>query len=204
MEFWEQVKDWSSVGVLAGAALYGFIKGIYNKLFKKHPTIDTDVKFSAPIYDILTEILFQLPATRAFIKQFHNGSQYYSGQKIQRLSVSHEKCRPDVHPLKMYHDNVQVPTEIHDMVSTMDEDRKDWFWTADHPDLHEKFPELDVWQKTYGSKATLYVRLFDRKTGDTLGLLGITFNHMFRLDKEADILYLMRKKKEIEGEFKKI
>lgn len=201
MEVLEAIKEWAALGVLVGAAAYGFLKNLFKK---KHPTIDKDVKFSAPIYDILVEILFKMPATRTFIKQFHNGSAYYSGQKIQRLSVSHEKCRPDVPPIKKYHDNIQVPTEVHDIISTMDEQHKDWFWSGDHGTIEEKFPELETWFKSYDVKAVLYFRLYDKKSGETIGLLGVTFNHMFRLDKVSDILYLSKKKKEIETEFMKV
>lgn len=201
MEVLEAIKEWAAVGVLIGAAIYGFLKNVFKK---KHATIDKDVKFSAPIYDILVEILFKLPATRTFIKQFHNGSEFYSGQKIQRLSISHEKCRPDITPLKPYHDNVQVPTEVHDIISTMDDKRKDWFWSDDLPNIEDHYPELDTWMKMYDTKSILYFRLYDKKTGATIGLLGATFNHKFRLDLVSDVMYLNKKKKEIESEFMKI
>lgn len=200
MEILEGIKEWAAVGVLVGGIIYGFVRKIFKK---KHPTIDKDVKFSAPIYEILVEILFKLPATRTFIKQFHNGNEYYSGQKIQRLSISHEKCRPDVTPIKTYHDNIQVPTEVHDVIGYMEDKRKDWFWSGDVASLVDVYPELDTWQKTYGVKRVLFFRLHDKKTDDTIGLLGITFNHNFRLD-ITDIHYLTKKKKEIESEFLKV
>lgn len=201
MELLDAFKEWASLGLFVGAAIYALWKKITKK---KHSTIDRDVKFSAPIYDILVEILFKLPATRTFIKQFHNGSEFYSGQKIQRLSISHEKCRPDVTPLKPYHDNVQVPTEVHDIISAMDDKRKDWFWSDDLTNVEDHYPELDTWMRSYDTKSVLYMRLFDKKTSATIGLLGVTFNHKFRLDIGTDILYLNRKKKEIETEFTKV
>jgi hypothetical protein len=201
MELLEAIKEWAAVGVLIGGILYGLLRKIFKK---KHSTIDNDVKFNVPIYDILIELLFRYPATRTFIKQFHNGNEYYSGQKIQRLSMSHEKCRPWINPMKPYHDNIQVPTEVHDVINQMDDNRADWYWISDVDKCQENFPEMYRWMKSYDVISLLYFRLHDKKSGETIGLMGMTFNHRFRLDDVIDILDIIKKKKEIETEFMKV
>lgn len=203
MGFLEALKEWDSFGLFVAALLYG----LYQKIFKKkHATIDKDVEFSIPIYNILVDILLELPAVGVFIKQFHNGNEFYSGQKIQRLSISHEKCKPGVLPVKNYHDNLQVPAEVHDIINHMESQRQDWFWSDDPriKNFEDNFPELDTWMKLHATKSIVYLRLYDRKSGATIGLLGVRFNHKFRLDTNDDILYLTRKKKEIESEFMKV
>lgn len=201
MEILEAIKEWAAVGVLVGAALYGFFSKIFKK---KHATISTDVKFSIPIYDLLVELLLKYPATRTFIYQFHNGSEFYSGQKIQRLSISHEKCRPGVTPLKYYHDNIQVPTEVHEIIREMDDKHMDWYFCDDVNKMKGLYPDLYRWMKGHDTTSVLYFRLIDKKTREPIGLLGITFNHRFRLDEELDILDILKKKKEIETEFMKV
>src|SRR5687768_684605 len=116
IEILKALKEWAPVAVLVGAMLYGFFQKVFKK---KYPTIDSDVKFSLPIYIILNDLLLYILATRSFIKQFHNGNEFYSGQKIQRLTISHEKCRPGVAPLKPYHDGILVPTEVHKVIEMM-------------------------------------------------------------------------------------
>lgn len=205
MELLEAIKEWAPVGIMIGAGIWGFIYGVVKSFFKKKKlNIDTDVKFSIPIYNILIDLLFFYPATRTFIKQFHNGSQFYSGQHIQRLSISHEKCRPGVDPIKQNHDNIQVPVEVHEILKEMDYKKKVWVFIDDVDKIEEEHPELYRWMKEYGVVSILYFRLFDTRTSSTIGLLGLTFNHKFRLDENVDINDIMRKKRNIESEFNKI
>ena len=202
MELLDAIREWSTVGVLTAA----FIYGLSNKLFKrkKTTTIDKEVKFSAPIYDILVDLLLHYPATRTFIKQFHNGDQFYSGQSIQRLTMSHEKCRPGVTPLKPYHDNIQTPVEVHDVFKDMGYHARDWYWCDDADIILEISPELYQWMKSHGVISILYLRLNDKRTGAPIGLLGMTFNHKFRLDVISDILDIKKRKSQIESEFTKL
>lgn len=195
------VKEWAAVGAVVGAFCYG----IYKKLFKKkYPTIDSEVKFSLPIYIILNDLLLYILATRSFIKQFHNGNEFYSRQKIQRLTISHEKCRPGVSPLKPYHDGILVPVEVHRVIEVMNREDKDWFWCGNRDEIKINAPELYDWMRTYDAVALLYFRLTDKRTGETIGLLGFTFNHRFRIDEDTDIREIRKRKKEIETEFNKL
>lgn len=195
------IKEWTPVAVLIGAIIYGFFKNIFKK---KHPNISSDIKFSIPIYNILNDIIIDLKATRAFIKQFHNGNEFYSGQKMQRLTISHERCAPRVAPLRPYHDGILVPAEVHDIFNEMDTNHKEWFWCSDVSTIITTLPELFQWMKSHDVVSVLYFRLRDKKTGDPIGLLGITFNYRFRLDEISDILELTKKKKEIEREFSNV
>jgi hypothetical protein len=199
VEILKVVKDWVPEAILFGAACYGAWQKFRKK---KHPTIDSDVKFSLPIYIILNDVLLFVLATRSFIKQFHNGNEFYSGQKIQRLTISHEKCRPGVTPLKPYHDGILVPSEVHMIIDTMNREHKDYFWIGNR-DEAKNTPELYEWMKSYDVVALLYFRLIDKKTEGTIGLLGFTFNHRFRID-ETDIIEIRKRKKEIETEFGKL
>lgn len=195
------VKEWAAVGAVFGAFCYG----IYKKIFKKkYPTIDSEVKFSLPIYIILNDLLLYILATRSFIKQFHNGNEFYSRQKIQRLTISHEKCRPGVSPLKPYHDGILVPVEVHRVIEVMNREDRDWFWVANRDEIKINAPELYDWMRTYDTVALLYFRLTDKRTGETIGLLGFTFNHRFRIDEDTDIREIRKRKKEIETEFNKL
>jgi hypothetical protein len=195
------IKEWAAVGAVFGAFCYG----LYKKIFKKkYPTIDSDVKFSLPIYIILNDLLLYILATRCFINQFHNGNEFYSGQKIQRLTISHEKCRPGVAPLKPYHDGILVPIEVHKVIETMSRTHKDWYWIANREDIRIESPELYEWMRTYDTIALLYFRLIDKRSSETIGLLGFTFNHRFRLDEDVDVLEIRKRKKEIETEFNKL
>lgn len=204
MELLKDLKEWADVGLVITAIIYGVVQAIRKrkqKTEKVHSNIEGDVKFSIPIYDIITNILFDYPATRAFIKQFHNGNKFYSGQHIQRLTISHEKVKPGVKPLRPYHDGILVSPEVHDIIKEMDRNHRDWYFCSD---IEKAQPDLFRWMQSHDSRAILYFRLYDKKTEETIGLLGLTFNHKFKLDEISDVLDITKRKKELETEFNKL
>lgn len=213
MEIYKALKELAPTAILIGLALAAFIYGLVSKFRKpKHPTLAHDVKFSLPIYNTLGDMLHIIRITRSFVLQFHNGNEYYSGQKIQRMTMSHEKCLPtgDVRPMKRDHDGVLVPDYVHTMMQQMEKDRQDWYWCSDLKSIKNSIPDLYEMMREFTVMSILFFQIFDKKTGEPIGLMGLTFNHNFRLMTDGDdintndILRLRPYKKDIEAEFNKI
>lgn len=209
-KFLKEMKEWAPLALLAGVFVYGFVKTLIKNFFQpKHPTIVSDIKFSLPIYDTLASLLHIIQITRSFVMQFHNGSEYYSGQKIQRLTMSHEKCLPDIHSMKTDHDGILIPGYIHGILDDMEKRRDDWF-SCNIKEIKEDYPDLYQVMREYGIVTMLFFKLTDKQNGAPLGIMGLTFNHQFRLlldgdtADDNDILRLRPYKKDIEHEFNKL
>lgn len=170
---------------------------------KEERGIDEDLSISGKIYDKLTDLLFLYDATRAFIKQFHNGSAFYSGQKIQRQTVSHEKGRPGIERIKPSHDAILIPTEVHNILETMQRTGSQVYYCEDVEGIKQEKPELYQWMNNFNARSVLYVKITDLKTGNTIGLLGLTFNHGRALN-EQQIKKIEIHKRQIETIFDKI
>jgi hypothetical protein len=186
---------------------------------KEEAGIDDDLKVSGEIYEKLTDLLFTYDAVRAFIKQFHNGSSFYSGQKIQRQTVSHEKCRPGIAKIKPYHDGILIPLEVHGVLDYMDKHNLNAYWCGDAENIkkpEEKFyceeatvikfskPELWQWMEDFGAKSLLYIKISDTKTSNTIGLLGINFNYRHALNEKQIKTIEATTKREFERIFDKL
>lgn len=171
---------------------------------KEEAGIDDALKVNAEIYDKLADILLQYNATRAYVKQFHNGSSFYSGQKIQRETVSHEKCRPGVSKISQYHDGIVIPLEDHSVLDDMDKESSDFFYCEDPAIIKLTKPDLAQWMTDYNSPSILYLKISDTKTGNTIGLLGINFNHRFALNSKEVREIEAKTKREFERIFDKL
>lgn len=91
---------WYSIGV----AFISFFLGIgltFTKKFKKqkckHPlfcngTGSDFTKVHSQINEILTETRLELDSARAYVAQFHNGGDFFSGESILKFSLTHESC----------------------------------------------------------------------------------------------------------------
>jgi hypothetical protein len=64
-------------------------------LWPKDP-VKISVQSNAKISEKLVHVLEASHASRAYIFQFHNGMQYYTGQHAQRFSLTHEVVAPGV------------------------------------------------------------------------------------------------------------
>lgn len=166
------IKEWIETGVVVGAA----IMYIVSKLFKKKlPNIEKESKeVDSPIYDRLYELLFSYNAFRAYILQWHNGTKYYSGQHIQRMTMSHERNRPGFRSIKMEHDSIQIPVEIHEAMRDM---KRGVYYCQNRDTIMDSKPDLYNWMRTNGAASLVYFTLVDTKTREPIGLLGLNFNH---------------------------
>lgn len=184
------IKEWIEAGVWAAA----FLIYLFTKIFKKKlPNVERESKeVDNPIYDRLYELLFSYNAFRAYILQWHNGTKYYSGQHIQRMTMSHERNRPGFKSIKTEHDSIQIPVEIHEAMRDM---KRGVYYCENRDLIIDSKPDLYNWMRTNGASALIYFTLVDTKTREPIGLLGLNFNHTRPINDPqiAEILQFKRK-----------
>jgi hypothetical protein len=87
------------LGVFVGGVLtYGIKDLVLWWLTKsKHKKYsDFSPQRDAHINNLLTEIRLGTKSIRAFVFQFHNGDKFFTGEPIQKLSVTHESVAPGI------------------------------------------------------------------------------------------------------------
>lgn len=71
------------------------------------------------IYPILWRMLIEFQAARIYIIQFHNGDKFYSGQSIQRYSISHEVYIPNLQPIRKNYTMIPITYRMHDIINRL-------------------------------------------------------------------------------------
>ena len=160
-----------AIAILCAVIFYSF-RQIYGWLMKKKkPTIDDNMVIDSKIYPILWSVINHYRATRVFIFQFHNGQHFYTGQSIQRMTVSHEVTARGIQKLRPTHDNILVPEWFQREMMDIKADGIKWVSvnTALSTDpIHE-------WLQIYSIKSSCMIRLIN-KSGETVAVLGIHWN----------------------------
>lgn len=91
---------WFAIGAATISFLLGltitFIRQIKHKKCKNiyfcQGSSKDFTKLHSQINEILTEIRLELDSARAYICQFHNGGDFFSGESILKFSITHESC----------------------------------------------------------------------------------------------------------------
>lgn len=74
---------------LVGMFITPTIKFIFNKLNKVR-TFDEEAQMAYVLNNELSLIKHEFGALRVFVNQYHNGGHYYTGNSIQKVSMSYE------------------------------------------------------------------------------------------------------------------
>lgn len=100
--------------------LGGKVKKYIHK-YKNDHDLDATSQKNIKIYGILSEMLNEFNATRAYLSMFHNGDTYIDGSAIFKISRTNEACRPGVSSEYQTSINVLVST-IHEIISCIGDD----------------------------------------------------------------------------------
>jgi len=88
----------ASVSIISFAMGISFalLKLLKNTKNKKHTLFSNNgtdfTKLHTQVNEVLTEVRIQLDCARAYIAQFHNGGDFFSGESILKFSITHESC----------------------------------------------------------------------------------------------------------------
>jgi hypothetical protein len=165
---------------------------------KKPSSLDQSLKIDQLLYPILWDLLGRFGAGRVYIVQFHNGSNYYTHQSIQRKTVSHEVAIK-LPKLKANFDNVLISEMTHKILVSMLQG--DYYNVDSIYDLDQN-DDLVNWMNVYGVRALYYFRIVDKK-GNTVAMLNMHWPHTEPL-KAIDVEYILEAKKGIESIFNKL
>lgn len=83
--------------------MYGLIKEIVVILKeiwmwarRRKRTIKDSIEIGNKVDKVLDKLLEETNADRVFVFQFHNGSYFYTGNSIDKMTNTHERCSPGI------------------------------------------------------------------------------------------------------------
>jgi hypothetical protein len=161
------------IWIIAGLTyILNEVRKEYN-LYKsnKHSTVEHDDHINAKIFPTLWHLVVRFNASRCYIIQYHNGDTFYTGQSIQRMSISHEVVNPhydDAMSVKESNQNVTISNRMHhiqNQIITTGKYKIDTIWQLeDIKGINEYVQQqLIGWMKMYRIGSLLYLKISNNK-----------------------------------------
>jgi hypothetical protein len=209
LQQWIQLKDWFETAMMIGVGIVYAVSKYFEYRKKKEVehkqkqhTLDRNTEIDGLIYPILWELCMQFACMRVYLQQFHNGTKFYTGQSIQRKTVSHEVVgHRSIVKVKQNHDGVLISEMMHKIL--MELRLNGYYMVRKTDEVKLAFPDLYDWMNVYEVSSLLYVRLVDSKTRETVATLNFHFNHDNPLT-DADLDEILQTKKRLESIFDKL
>jgi hypoxanthine-guanine phosphoribosyltransferase len=202
VEYWEIL---TFTGVSAAWLANELRKWKVTRKKKRYHGLDKNLAIDGEIYEILWSLLVKYRAMRVFIVQFHNGSSYYTGQSIQRMTVSHEVTFPGqlISKVKINNDNILISEMDHRILT--DIKKGDQYCVRDVDAIRDGMytEAIADWMDVYSAKSMYNIRIIDKKTQETVATLNLHFDSKDPLE-DFEVGELMETKKRIEAIFDRL
>lgn len=173
-----------------------------SKKKKRQQKIEDAVRLDSEIYKVLWHLQGKFSCLRVYITQFHNGETFYTGQSIQRHTVSHEVTAQgkQVQPIKLNYGNVLISERLHMILVHLI--RHSIFRIDDVSSLKNSNDEDVYWFETYGVKSFVYFKINDTKNR-LIAVLNIHWDVVNPVT-SRDVSYIIETKKRLETIFNSI
>jgi hypothetical protein len=122
------VGSWMEIGLVAVALVAGvffalpvLFKALEKRKKKKAPYLPGNYwQCHSRVHEILTELRVELDCARTQIVQFHNGGDFFDGNPMAKLTMTHESLRTGVSPESPNWRDLQMSTMHHLLEKTKD------------------------------------------------------------------------------------
>ena len=104
------------VAIVAGIffALPVLMKAMENRKKKKRPYLSGDYwQIHSRVHETLTELRVDLDCARTQVVQFHNGGNFFDGNPMAKMTITHESLRNGLSPESPNWRDLQMPLMIH-------------------------------------------------------------------------------------------
>lgn len=196
------VADVIQMGIFVGVLTLYLVIELKKIRIRRKRSLEENLKIDAEIYKILWHLQGTLKAIRVYVTQFHNGDNFYTGQSIQRQTVSHEVLMQDlgngVMSLKPTHTDVLIDSLNHEII--MQCARTGIYYEKNIALVDRR--QLAPWMQYYGVKSLYYFRINDKK-GRMIAMLNLHFNLGDPIQ-DREVLHAEECKKKMEYIFNKI
>jgi hypothetical protein len=189
-------------GVIVGTALLWILNKLHERKKKAFMGLDKNLGIDSQIYSVLWDLKDEYLPFSIFITQYHNGSKFYTGQHIQRKTVSHEKTSRFYRKVKDYNDNVLLNQTDHKIL--VDVQKCEYFWVNDREDNVIKIDEDIIdWMKLYNAQSMYVFRITDKQTNQTVATLHMLWDKKNPIG-ETQIYEIQETMKKFEAIFDKL
>ena len=185
------------ITAVIGPAILEVVKvRLSSSSFQEDP-IKKEIEHSTIINHEIDLIREEFKADRCWINMYHNGGNYLSMDKsMKKFSMTYESCSPTTTPVA--HIFTNLPVSLYTKATEEILTNKS-ILISDFTDPKIATFGLKGASETSGAKSTYSIGLFDIKTNNCIGVLGIDFTKRKRSLSELQIQELMLKAQRVAG-----
>ena len=169
------------ITAIIGPTVLELVKVRLKKSSQKDP-IRTEIEHGMIVNSEIEDIRESLKADRCWITMYHNGGNFLSHDKsMKKFSMMYENCKQGVTPVAHTFTNIPVSlyTRATDEILT-----NKHIYITDYNDLTISTFGLRGAAEYTGVKSSYSIGLFDIKTENCIGVLGVDFNRKRVLNQE--------------------
>jgi len=197
-EIWETY-NWVIVGILY---MLNKIRVAIKDKWKNRSQADESNKTDEKIDPIVDTLQKRYRAMRAHIFQFHDGTKAYSGQSLQRKTMTHEAVADGVKRLKHDFDNVLISDSMHRILKILRIEGE--YFVRDTEEVKTIDPDFYGFLKRNKIQSLYYLRIRDLKDNTTIATLNLHFFLKDGIMDEDSRIDIRGMRRDIENIFDKI
>lgn len=170
------------ITAIIGPTIVEYVKvKLLNKDLNVDP-IKKEVEYTMVINREIEDIREELKADRSWIVMYHNGGNFLTHDKsMKKFSMMYENCKPGTPTVA--HTFTNLPVSLYSR-ATEEIINKRHIYIPDYNDPSIATFGLRGAGESTGSKSSYTVGLFDIKTDNCIGLLGIDYNRKKNLNED--------------------
>jgi len=178
------------ITAIIGPSIVEYVKIRLRNKHKIDP-IREEITHSTIVHKEIEDIREEFKADRSWITMYHNGGNFLTQDKsMKKFTMMYENCKPSITPIA--HTFTNLPVSLYTRATEEILTNKH-IYISDYND--PKIPTFGLRgaSESSGAKSTYSVGLFDIKTDNCIGILGIDYNTRKKKLNE-DQLHLLNEK----------
>ena len=152
-----------------GTELLITIRAFFTWIFRKERTFKEELLVADKVDVVLNKLLHDTNADRAYVFQFHNGTLFYTGAHILKMSNTNEVALHGISREQLNHQNIITDPYRHLINGLFDKDINECYDTRTISDFNSSILMDNRGVKSFGMK------LMMDKNKRALGFVGIDF-----------------------------
>lgn len=159
--------------------------------------IREEITHSTIVHKEIEDIREEFKADRCWITMYHNGGNFLTQDKsMKKFTMMYENCKPSISPIA--HTFTNLPVSLYTRATEEILTNKH-IYISDYNDPTIPTFGLRGASESSGAKSTYSVGLFDIKTDNCIGILGIDYNSRKKKLNEDQLHFLNEKTQRVAG-----
>lgn len=169
------------ITAIIGPSIVEYVKIKFRSSDRPDP-IKQEIEYAMVVNGEIEDIREELKADRSWIVMYHNGGNFLTHDKsMKKFSMTYENCKSGVPPVA--HIFTNLPVSLYSRATEEILNHRH-IYISDYNDPEVATFGLKGASESTGAKSSYTVGLFDIKTDNCIGLLGLDYNRKRKLTDE--------------------